>query len=78
LLQRKRDNEGRALSGLTFGRNVAVVPIDDSPAHGQPNSRALVLGSAMQPLEYRENLVHVLFVETNPVVLDSNLALGLL
>jgi hypothetical protein len=78
LLQRKRDNEGCAFSGLTFGRNVAVVPINDPPAHGQPNACPFVLGSAMQPLEDSENLVHVLFVETNPVVLDSNLALGLL
>src|SRR6266545_545231 len=47
------------------------VPLDDPPDVREPDPRSLELLGAVEALEYTEELVHVLHVETHPVVPDE-------
>src|SRR5512147_1774146 len=51
----QRDEEGGPCTGCTLRRDLAAVPLDDPPADGQADARAVVLLAAVEPLEDLED-----------------------
>jgi hypothetical protein len=52
------------------------VPLDDLATDRQPDARALELAAAVQALKHLEDSVDVLFIETDPIVLDRDTTSG--
>ena len=48
------------------------MPVGDAAANGQTNPRALIFVAAVQALKNGEDFVHVLFFESDAVVLNGD------
>ena len=77
LTQGEGDDESGSVTWLTYGRNGAVVPLDNFAADGQTHARTAVFCAGVQTLKDGKNLFGILHIKTNPVVTDLNLAPGL-
>ena len=56
---------------LAFGPRPAAVPMHDALHRSQPDARALERFRRVQPLEYAEQLIYVLHLETDSIVANE-------
>src|SRR5689334_12347616 len=65
---RESEREGRAFALPGLGPHPAIVPLDDAADVGQADAGSLEVFHTVQALEYAEQLVHVVHVETGAIV----------
>ena len=74
MFERQGDDEGGARARRAFRGDVAAVTIGDLAADRQAYAGPFVCAAPVQPLEKNEDAVEILFIETDAVVLDDDLA----
>src|SRR5262245_25769715 len=65
--------EGRPPPRFRLHPDQAAVPFDDLLADCEPDARACIFGSSVQPLKQHENAVEVLGIDADAVVGDTEL-----
>src|SRR5437867_1571095 len=68
LLSVQREVDRGAFLDLSFGPDASAMPLDDSLYGGKPYAHAWKLREFVQPLEGREQLVHIRHVEARAIV----------
>jgi len=64
-----------AMPGFAGGRNIALVILGYSPAHGKPDAGAAVFSLMVETLEDAEDMIGILLIETDAVVADLDVDL---
>src|SRR5713226_4607436 len=67
----QREIERRTFVDFRFCPGATAMPMNDALHDCEADSRSFVLLSAVEPLEYAEQLPRKLHVEANPIVLDK-------
>ncbi len=68
--------KGGSVTLFTFGSDESIVVFHNFLHDGKPNSRALVFGPSVQPLEQFEYALIVLGFESDPIVGNRNMDVG--
>ena len=79
IAQRELDNEARTHARRASGRNTPPMPLNYLFTDGKAHARSLVLAAlAVEPLEWGENPVEILFFKANAVVFNHDLKLAVI
>ena len=68
LMNRKRNDKFGSFSDGTFDSDASVMPFDDLLTNGQPHTGTFILITPVQSLEYAENALMVLGIDSDAVV----------